>query len=153
MNDADRELLDEQNRNHQQTIEYGKDLARIYSVEKARRKELETAYMLLDAIFNSMPDGLIVIDDNCIIRQVNPALNNMLKLEGIISGLPLDDLPIGSKILPLLKQLEDVRFGSLQTEIALNQPRVCILLANIAPIRTEAFEGWVIVLRERDPCE
>ncbi len=153
MNDADMEPLDEQDRNHQQTIEYGKDLARVYAAEKARRKELETAYRLLDAVFNSIPDGLIVVDGDCIVQQANPAFNNLLKLGDMTSaGLHLNDLPIGPYVLPLLRQIESVSFGSLQTEIVLGPPQACVLLANIAPLRTETLTGWVIVLHDHTPA-
>lgn len=152
MNDSDTVPSTEQDRNHRQAIEYGKDLARIYAAEKERRKELETAYRLLDAIFNSIPDGLLVIDDACIIRQANPALNTLLGLsDAIAAGRHLNDLPIGSHILPLLEQIKEVSFGSMQTEIELTQPRECVLLANIAPLRTETLDGWVIVLHDHSP--
>jgi PAS domain-containing protein len=151
MND-DMEALNEQDRDHQQTIEYGKDLARVYAAEKARRKELETAYRLLDAIFNSIPDGLIVIDGDCIVQQANPAFNNLLRPDNMTSaGLHLSELPIGPHVLPLLKQIEGVSFGSMQTEIKLEQPRSCVLLANIAPLHTQTFDGWIIVLHDLSP--
>jgi PAS domain S-box-containing protein len=152
MNDTDLELSDEQERTHQQAIEYGKDLARVYAAEKARRKELETAYLLLDAVINSMPDGLIVIDSDCIVQQANPAFNNMLGLgDDPVAGLHLNELPIGSYILPLLEQIEAVSFDSLQTDIKFSQSKDRVLMANIAPLRTQVFDGWVIVLHEHHP--
>jgi PAS domain-containing protein len=152
MDDTNSDSQNDQNNSHQQAIEYGKDLARVYAAEKARRKELETAYLLLDAVFNSIPDGLIVIDGDCIVQQANPAFNHLLNLgDGLSAGFNLSDLPIGPYILPLLAQLGTVSFGSLQTEIALDEHPSGVLLANIAPLRTQVFDGWVIVLHEHNP--
>jgi PAS domain-containing protein len=155
MNDANNDSSGEkstEDHSHQQAIEYGKDLARVYAAEKARRKELETAYSLLDAIFNSIPDGLVVLDGDCVIQRTNPAFDNLLNSGSPSSiGLHLNDLSIGPSIFPLLMQIESVSFGSLQTEIELQRPKARVLLANIAPLRLQTFDGWVIVLHDHTP--
>lgn len=140
----------EQDRNHQQVIEYGKDLARIYAVEKDRRKDLETAYLLMDAVFNSIPDGLVVMDHEYFVQQANPAFNNMVTHDGNPSpGLHMGDLPVGPAIIDLVERIGNVSFGSMQTEIVIEQPQRRVLLANIAPVHTGTFDGWVIVLHDR----
>jgi hypothetical protein len=53
---------------YQQALKYGEDLRRIYQAEKARQLELEIALQTLNAVFNSTPNGLAVLDENFIIQ-------------------------------------------------------------------------------------
>jgi PAS domain-containing protein len=51
---------------------YGRDLARLYTLEKERRKELEVTSQKLQAIFDTVPIGLAVVDNNLTIVEANP---------------------------------------------------------------------------------
>ena len=61
-----------------QALQYGKDLARIYVAEKAKREKLEVAYQAMGAIFSSTPDGLIVLNDSLLIQQANTAFEKLV---------------------------------------------------------------------------
>src|SRR5215475_4611754 len=78
---------------YRQSLQYGKDLARIFLAEKAKREKLEIAYQALNAVFNSTPDGLIVLDDSLVIQQTNPAFQRLVnRSEQPLIGLPIADV-------------------------------------------------------------
>ena len=63
------ENLPELELSRQQALKYGQDLARVYVAEKAKREELEIANQLLNTIFTSTPEGLVVLNDDLVIEQ------------------------------------------------------------------------------------
>src|SRR5258707_12289300 len=80
---------------YRQALQYGKDLARIYLAEKAKREKLEIAYQALNAVFNSTPDGLVVLDDALVIQQTNPAFQQLVNK----SDQPLIGIPVANVLI------------------------------------------------------
>src|SRR5215813_9847892 len=90
---------------YRQALQYGKDLARIYLAEKAKRERLEIAYQALDAIFISTPDGLVVLNDLFVIQQTNPAFERLVnKVDEPLIGRPIAEVLITDALIPTLQQ-------------------------------------------------
>ncbi len=84
---------------------YGRDLARLYALEKERRKKLEITSQKLQAIFDTVPTGLAVIDHNLTLIEANPRFFALFEQKVDCIGQPL------SNFLPteiLLKSMESV---------------------------------------------
>ncbi|MCC7448453.1 MAG: PAS domain-containing protein [Anaerolineae bacterium] len=147
---ASSELPDELELAHQQALKYGRDLARIYIAEKAKREKLEVAYQALSAAFASNPDGLVVLDDDLKIQQANTAFANLVESSvPALFGMPIDEaLPSEELRVGLL------RFGvgdrpSTQIDFNVSKPVRRSLFANIARLQSGRLRGWVIAIHDQ----
>ncbi len=132
---------------YRQALQYGKDLARIYLAEKAKREKLELAYQALDAVFDSTPDGLVVLDDSLAIQQTNPAFERLVNRSTLVGAL-IADVLVTEELIPTLQQLAASAPQSLQIELVQTYPLRRSLLANIARLQAGQFRGWVITLHD-----
>jgi PAS domain S-box-containing protein len=134
---------------YRQSLQYGKDLARIFLAEKAKREKLEIAYQALNAVFNSTPDGLVVLDDTLLIQQTNPAFQRLVnKSEQPLIGAPIADVLVTDTLIPTLQQFAASAVQSEQIELTMTQPTQRSLLANIARLQAGQLRGWVITLHD-----
>lgn len=141
---------EELDRAYQQALKYGHDLARTYIAEKARREDLEAANELLNAVFVSTPDALLVLNLDLTIQQANPAFYQLIDHPGAsLEGAPLPDTPLGGWLQDLITGLQAENRSSGRSEIALREPAVRDLLANVARLESSAGQGWVIALHDR----
>jgi PAS domain S-box-containing protein len=135
---------------HQQALKYGRDLARVFVAEKAKRQELQIAYQALRAIFASIPDGVVVLDDAFTVQQGNPAFALLVEMtpESII-GQPLSDVLVSDELLPALEWLTADETVPTQIELNVLRPVKRSLLATIARLRAGRLQGWIVVLRDQ----
>lgn len=61
-----------------QLLAYAHDLTKIHAAEKKKRKELEIAHNKLKAMLDSMKDGLVTIDINLTIVEVNTTFTKIV---------------------------------------------------------------------------
>jgi len=147
---ASSELPDELELAHQQALKYGRDLARIYMAERAKREKLEVAYQALSAAFASNPDGLVVLDDDLKIQQANTAFADLVECNvQALFGMPIEEaLPSND----LLLGLQRFRLGdrpSAQIELAVSKPVRRSLIANVARLQSGRLRGWVIAVHDQ----
>src|SRR5258708_18171966 len=133
-----------------QALQYGKDLARIYVAEKAKREKLEVAYQAMGAIFSSTPDGLIVLNDSLLIQQANTAFEKLVdaapqSLVGLNLGMVLE----ASELISVLEQLAEAGESSEQVELTQTKPTRRSILANIARLQSGSLRGWVITFHDQ----
>ena len=129
-----------------QATAYGKDLARLYAIEKTRRKELETTTQKLQALFDAVPNGLAVVDRDLNLIEANPRFLAMFEQTATCIGQPL------AQLLPV--DLLQERMQSMSTslnemdgvEIEIRTPVTRILLINFSPLSDE--RGWVLILHD-----
>lgn len=125
---------------------YGKDLARLYAAEKARRRELELTTQKLQAIFDTAPNSLGVIDNDLNVMEANPRFLALFQQTPACIGRPLSEfLPVDG----LLAAMEAVRNGSVDladVEIEVTEPVLRSLLVNLAPLNNE--QGWVLIFHD-----
>src|SRR5579859_6959707 len=76
---------------YRQALQYGKDLAQVYVAERAQREKLEAAYQALNAVFASVPDAIVVLDETFIVRQANAAFEKLVNADEHILGQPLQN--------------------------------------------------------------
>lgn len=125
---------------------YGRDLARLYALEKERRKELEITSQKLQAIFDYVPTGLAVVDRNLNLVEANPRFLALLEQKADCLGQPL------SKLLPveaLVKSMQSVtngvdKLGSVEIQII--EPVARTLLVNLSPLN--GGQDWVLVFHD-----
>ncbi len=106
---------------YQQALVYGRDLARIFVTERVKSEKLEAAYQLLNTVFDSTPDGLIVLDKAFIIQRANAAFERLAEKK--VVGLPIGTLLAMDALAPAFQMPELGAFdasrgdpaGSLQT--------------------------------------
>jgi signal transduction histidine kinase len=141
---------EELDRAYQQALKYGHDLARTYIAEKARREDLEAANELLNAVFVSTPDALLVLNLDLTIQQANPAFYQLINhTNASLEGATLPETTLGSWLENLVMNLQTEDHLSGRAEIALTEPAERDLLANVARLDSPAGQGWVIVLHNR----
>jgi PAS domain-containing protein len=75
-----------------QALQYGKDLARIFVAELAKREKLQVAYQALNAIFASTPDAIVVLNEAQTIQQANQAFSDLIDQgQSSFIGRPLSE--------------------------------------------------------------
>jgi len=125
---------------------YGKDVARLYAAEKARRSELEITTQKLQAIFDTAPNSLGVIDNELNVLEANPRFLALFQQTPACLGRPLSEfLPVDG----LLAAMETMRNGSVDlanVEIEVTEPVLRSLLVNLAPLNDE--QGWVLIFHD-----
>ena len=101
-----------------QAKKYGEELAQLYAVEKARRKELETTTQKLQAIFDTAPNALAVIDNDLKIVEANPRFLFLFEKENY-TDLPLTDLLPKEPLLKTIQSMEAeaANLGGVEVEI------------------------------------
>jgi len=137
---------------YQQAIAYGKDLARIYVQEKAKREELEVAYQMLDAVFKSSPDGLVVVDTVFNILHYNTAFQHSADYahaEEKLNGRPLNSIFPSIELESALKRAAESDDTLLEVEFITPAPRKQAFLAKFWKLKTQRTQGWVIVLQNQ----
>lgn len=132
-----------------QALLYGRDLRRIYQAEKTKRQALELANQKLRAIFDSTTSGLLVVDGNFLITEVNPAFCAMLECGSeTILGMPLSQVMKAAGLGSALKEMRDHGFDSASYEIELTEPLKRTLLATVSRLEVKGERGWVIVFHD-----
>lgn len=122
---------------------YGRDVARLYAAEKKRRKELETISQKFQAIFNTAPNGLVVVDNVLNIVDANPQFLAMFQYPTDAIGKPL------ATLLPMdeiIEAMAVVKSGLSSVEINIVKPVARTLQINLASLQEE--EGWVLIVHD-----
>jgi two-component system phosphate regulon sensor histidine kinase PhoR len=141
---------DESQVGFQQAMKYGQDLANIYRRERARREELEIAHQLLSAVIASAPDGLVVLDEDFVIRQANPAFARIVEQPSKDTiGLRIDKVLLADALLPALEHVARYMVSPFQAELLVTSPVKRSLLANIARLEAKRTQGWVVLLHDQ----
>lgn len=125
---------------------YGKDVARLYAAEKARRQQLETTTQKLQAIFDTAPNGLAVVDNTLIITEANPRFLDLFQLTNGCIGQPLIDFMPVESLLEAMETIKNDSTGMGAVEIEIAEPVVRTLLVNIAPLSKD--QGWVLIFHD-----
>lgn len=134
---------------HQQALKYGEDLRRIYLAEKAKRQELELANQMLSAVFNSTPDGLVVLDDSLTIQQANPVFLQFLELgEEAVEGKRIEAILPYDELLTAIKSMTPDS-DEAQLDLKITKPVTRSLLVSIARLVAGQLHGWVLVLHDQ----
>ncbi|HXV44495.1 MAG TPA: ATP-binding protein [Anaerolineae bacterium] len=133
---------------------YGRDLARLYALEKERRNELERTSQKLQAIFDTVPTGLAVVDNSLTIVEANPRFLALFEQTAECIGQPLATLlPVEALVKSMASAATDVyKSGSVEIEVA--KPVSRTLLINLSPLGNS--QDWVLVfydLTERQRLE
>jgi PAS domain-containing protein len=74
---------------YSQALKYGQDLARLYTQEKAKRRDLQLANQKLQAILETAPNGLAVLDETMTIVETNPRFEALVERNGGCVACPL----------------------------------------------------------------
>jgi len=139
---------DEADLGYRQAVKYGRDLARLYKLERAKRQELELAHQKLQTIFETAPNGLAVLNETMTIVEVNPHFEALVEQDGgcrghlLVELLPSDDLAAALEIAAK----EGNRFA--QVEVTLSAPLNRTLHVTGAPLLAGDQRGWVVSLHD-----
>ncbi|MHB8626151.1 MAG: sensor histidine kinase [Aggregatilineales bacterium] len=134
---------------YQQAVKYGKDLARIYVAERAKREKLEVAYQVLDAIFSNTPDGIVVLDDRLRITQTNNAFQRLVEIDApSLVGQPVTEV-LNEDLTRAIRTLVPNTNAPTQIELTLTKPTRRSLLANLARLESGSLRGWIITLQDQ----
>lgn len=130
-----------------QSIKYAEDLTKLYNSEKEKRKEIEAANEKINAIVDSINDGMAATDDSFTIVQVNNALCRMF-------GQNKEDL-INKNILTFLEgqsvkdKLEGLRIAGndkCKHEFETDLPNGRVVKIDVTSIQNE--NDFVFVLHD-----
>ena len=128
-----------------QAKKYGEELAQLYSNERARRKELETTTQKLQAIFDTAPNAVAVVDNSLMIIEANPRFLAMLEITDCV-GQPLATyLPV-QQLLETMQATETVAIGLGHVELEIAEPVFRTILVNLSPLQDG--QGWVLILHD-----
>jgi len=132
-----------------QAILYARDLQRVYQAEKARRETLEVISRRMQAVFDGMTDGLLILGDDLRIMDANPAFCALVEREvESIVGKPVSVVLPASGLDSLLKEATGEGRSTASGEIELTEPLQRTLLATISRIEAGKSKGWVVVLND-----
>ncbi len=148
-NDIKRPPNDEVNLGYAQALKYGQDLARIYIQEKVKRRELELAHQKLQAILETAPNGLAVLDEAMVIVETNPRFEALVEEQnGSCVGRSLTDVLPSDELATTLElaSSEGTRFA--EVEVALDKPVTRTLHITGAPLSAGDQRGWVVSLHD-----
>jgi len=133
-----------------QAIQYAQDLARVYKAERAKREELEIANQTLGAIFSATPDGLVVLDDELIVRQANPAFADWVEIPvDAILNQPLADVFQAQPLISAIKRLAADERAPADVEFTVSQPAKRAFQTNIVRLHSKTLDGWIVVLHDQ----
>lgn len=125
---------------------YGRDLARLYTLEKERRKELEISSQKLQAVFDTVPTGLAVVDNDLIIIEANPRFLALFEQTPHCFGQPLANLLPIEALLESIKSLETEADKSSSVEIEVTRPVSRTFLINLSSLGNG--RDWVLVFHD-----
>src|SRR6185295_17553844 len=125
---------------------YGRDLARLYTLEKERRKELEISSQKLQAVFDTVPTGLAVVDNDLMIIEANPRFLALFEQTPHCFGQPLSNLLPIETLLESIKSLETEVDKSSSVEIEVSHPVSRTLLINLSSLGNG--QDWVLVFHD-----
>jgi signal transduction histidine kinase len=148
-NDNKLSELEGQKLSQKQAILYARDLQRVYQAEKARRETLEAISRRMQAVFDGMTDGLLILGDDLRIMDANPAFCALIEreVESIVGRSVSVVLP-ASGLYSLLKEATGEERSAASGEIELTEPLQRTLLATISRVETGKSKGWVVVLND-----
>src|SRR5258706_5400001 len=145
LNNVDLELLAQK-----QALQYGKDLARIFVAERAKREKLQVAYQALNAIFASTTDAIVVLNEAQTIQQANQAFSNLIGHElSHFLGQPLSEFLACQPLQDLMRQSWQPGVTSQQMELQVNKPVRRSVRANVARLQAGQLGGWAITLQDQ----
>ncbi len=134
---------------YQQALKYGKDLARIYVAERAKREKLEVAYQALDAIFSSSPDSIAVLDHRLKIQQTNQAFHRLVEQDAqTLVGQPIEAI-LTTALTEAIQRYSTDTDAPTQVELAITNPARRALLANFAHLESGSIHGWIVTLHDQ----
>ncbi len=125
---------------------YGRDLARLYALEKERRKKLELTSQKLQAIFDTVPTGLAVVDHNLTLIEANPRFLALFEQKPDCLGQSLANLLPVEALLKNIQPLADGADKLTSVEIQITQPVARTLLVNLSPLASS--QDWVLVFHD-----
>lgn len=101
---------------------FGKDLVRLYAIEKERRKALETTTKKLQAIFDTVPTPLAVVDDYLTILEANPHFLALFEQTGDCIGQPLGKLLPREALQQILMAFKASKGVTGNVEVDIKEP-------------------------------
>ncbi|GAB4422894.1 MAG: hypothetical protein Fur0044_20890 [Anaerolineae bacterium] len=125
---------------------YGRDLARLYALEKERRKKLEVTSQKLQAIFDTVPTGLAVVDHDLILTEVNPRFLALFEQKPDCVGQSLANLLPTETLLKSMSLLSKGLDKQNSVEIQTTKPVNRTLLINFSPLDNK--QGWILVFHD-----
>jgi two-component system phosphate regulon sensor histidine kinase PhoR len=131
-----------------QALKYGQDLARLFTLEKAKRRELELANQKLQAIVGTAPNGLAVLDETKTIVEANPRFEALVEQKGNCPGRLLTDVLPSQELAAALEVAFRERTRLAEVEVVLDKPLNRTLHVIGAPLTAGDDQGWVISLHD-----
>jgi two-component system phosphate regulon sensor histidine kinase PhoR len=143
------ELANDQNSfGYAQAMKYGRDLARLYTLEKAKRRELELANQKLQAMLQTAPNGLAVLDEAMTIVQTNPRFEALVEKADDCLGRPLNDVLSSQDLITALETASKEGKHSFEIEVAPSGLVNRTLHVIGAALSAGELGGWVISLHD-----
>jgi len=132
-----------------QAILYDRDLWQVYQVEKARREALEALSRRMQAVFDGMAGGLLIIGDDLRIMDANPACCALIgrEVESIV-GQPVSAVLPAPELDSLLREAAGEERSTAGGEIELTEPLPRTLFVTISLVEAGKSKGWVVVLND-----
>lgn len=132
-----------------QAILYDRDPWRVYQAEKARREKLEAISRRMQAVFDSMTGGLLIVGDDLRIMDANPAFCALVEREvESIVGQPVSVLLPASELDSLLREAVGEERTTASGEIELTEPLPRTLFATVSRVEAGKSRGWAVVLND-----
>jgi two-component system phosphate regulon sensor histidine kinase PhoR len=131
-----------------QALKYGQDLARLFTLEKAKRRELELANQKLQAIVGTAPNGLAVLDETMTIVEANPRFEALVEQKGNCPGRLLTDVLPSQELAAALEVASREGTHLTEVEVVLDKPLNRTLHVVGAPLAAGDYQGWVISLHD-----
>ena len=132
-----------------QLLKYASDLSDVYILKKEQHKSLQTAKEKINAIVDSMSEGMLATDKEHIIIETNPVACSLLNVElHELIGRGFMDLPVISTIkdqlIHLTESFNEQYYRKSDVELELPSRR----LIRIAVSRLKGGQGYVYIFHD-----
>lgn len=134
---------------YQQALKYGEDLRRVYMAEKVRRRELEMTLQTLNAVLDSTPNGLAVLNETFAIQEVNREFAKLMeRTESDLLGEPIDSILPQTLLMALQQASQGQATDHVLMEIQVENPVHRVLQTSFSRLMVGDQRGWVVSIED-----
>jgi len=134
-----------------QMLLFSRDFARVYRAEKTKRELLEILHKKLRAIVDAMFDGMVAINEELIVLDVNKTFERMFQIkQEDICGYPLKKILPYPDIIRNIKNMHALNKHFQSMELHFRRDREHYFEINISRIRGSREEprGYVLLFQD-----
>ena len=138
--------LNEAQQAYPQAKKYGEELAKLFEVERTRRRQLEVTTQKLQAIFDTAPNAVAMVDNDLNLVEANPRFFVIFETTPDCIGQPLGNFLPTDELYKTIRASETLTTGLGNVEVEITDPVYRTILITLGPLSNG--QGWVLILHD-----